>query len=117
MHVFDAESGSLPAGGRGGRGGAGAGAQSAYLHYWLGEDAEVSLEIQDSAGRSVNVLQASGSAGLNMVEWTLERMGENQGGRGGGFFRRRNFVQPGTYTAVLAVDGEEHMLPITVGRN
>ena len=117
VHVFDAEAGRLPARGGGGRGGGGAGAQSAYLHYWLGADAEVSLEIQDSQGRSVNVLEASGSAGLNMVEWTLERMGENQGGRGGGFFQSRNLVQSGTYTAVLAVDGEEHMLPITVGRN
>ncbi len=114
-HLFDAEAGTLPPAGRGGFGAAAA--RSAYVHYWLGEDADVSLEIQDGNGGSVNVLEADGSAGLHMIEWTLERMGDGPGGRGGGFFRRRDYVQPGTYTAVLTVDGQRHVVPVVVGRS
>ena len=75
----------------------------------------MSIEIRDARGETVNVLEASGAAGLNQVEWTLERMGEASGGRGGGFFRRRNFVEAGEYTAVLRADGAEYIAPITVG--
>jgi photosystem II stability/assembly factor-like uncharacterized protein len=111
VHMFDAEDGLLPSGGRGG-----GAQQSAYVHYWLADAMDVSLEIRDAAGETVNVLEASGAAGLNQVEWTLERMGDASGGRGGGFFRRRNFVADGDYTAVLRADGVEHTVPITVGR-
>ena len=114
-HVFGAEDGVLPSGGRGGSGSNG---QSAYLHYWLGADADVSLEVQDGQGRMVNVLEASGSAGLHQIEWRLDRMGDDQGdqgGRGGGgFSRRANTVQAGQYTAVLTVNGTEHRMPISV---
>jgi photosystem II stability/assembly factor-like uncharacterized protein len=113
-HMFEAEDGMLPSGGRGGFGGGSQ--QSAYVHYWLADAAAVSLEIRDDRGETVNVLEASGAAGLNQVEWTLERMGGPEGGRGGGFFRRRNFVATGDYTAVLRIDGVEHTAPITVDR-
>ena len=113
--MFGAEAGGLPSGGRGGSGSDG---QSAYLHYWLGADADVSLEVQDGQGRMVNVLEASGSAGLHQIEWRLDRMGDDQGdqgGRGGGgFSRRANTVQAGQYTAVLTVNGTEHRMPISV---
>lgn len=113
-HMFAAEGGVLPPAGRGGFGSPDA--RSAYVHYWLAADASVSLEVQDGDGRSVNVLEAEGSAGLHMIEWTLQSMGAEEGGRGGGFSRRRNYVQPGTYTAVLTVDGQRHVMPVTVRR-
>jgi photosystem II stability/assembly factor-like uncharacterized protein len=113
-HMFDAENGALPAGG--GRGFGGFNFERAYVHYWIGEDADVTLEIQDAQGGMVNVLEAGGSAGLHQVEWSLDRMGGNQGGRGGGFFRRPNFVQPGEYTAILTVNGQEHRTTISLGR-
>lgn len=112
VHMFDAEAGRLPAGGRGG-----AGPRSAYVHYWLGADAEiVTLEIRDDQGAVVGRLEPGGSAGLHAVEWTLEQLSGGRGGRGGGF-RRRNYVPAGTYTAVLTVDGEGHVVPITAERN
>ena len=87
------------------------------MHYWLGADADISLEVQDIQGRTVNVLEATGSAGLSQIEWRLDRLGANQGVRGGGGFRRRaNTVQPGQYTAVLTVNGAEHRMPISVTR-
>ena len=115
-HMFAAEDGLLPGAGRG-RGDL----QSAWVHYWLGYDADVSLDVRDAEGGPVSVLEANGSAGLHMVEWTLARMGEEpggrgSGGRGGGSSRRRNLVEPGQYTAVLTVDGTAHAVPITVGR-
>jgi photosystem II stability/assembly factor-like uncharacterized protein len=109
VHMFDAEAGVVSGGGRGG-----GQARSAYVHYWLGTDAEVTLEIQDEDGGMVNVLVAPGSAGLHMAEWTLERMGEGAAGRGG--FRRRNLVEPGEYRAVLTVDGIGHAVPVPVER-
>jgi len=117
VHMFTAEHGTLPAGGRGGFGGFNV--QGAYVHYWLGQDADVTLEIQDAQGALVNVLETTGSSGLHQVEWALDRMGGNQGGRGGGGggFRRPNFVQPGEYTAVLTVNGQEHRSTISVGRD
>ena len=114
VHLFDAEGGVVVSGGRGGFG---FDVQSAYVHYWLGSEADVTLEVQDSQGRTVNVLEATGSAGLNQVEWRLDRARANQGGGGGGGFRRRaNTVQPGQYTAVLTVNGTEHSTPISVVR-
>jgi len=113
VHLFDAEAGFLPAGGRGGFGGGTQ--QSAYVHYWLAQDAAVSLEVRNDEGERVQVLSASGAAGLSSIEWTLERMG---GGapRGGGFFPRRNFVPPGEYEAVLRANGTEHSTRFTVER-
>jgi len=111
-HMFDAEDGFLLAGG--GRGGGGV--QSAYVHYWLGSDANVTLEIQDNQGATVNVLEASGDAGLQMIEWQLDRLGGGGQGGGRGGFRRANRVQPGEYTAVLTVNGEEHRAPVRASR-
>ena len=113
VHMFDVEGGYLPSGGGGS--GAGGAVQSAYVHYWLGEDADVSLEIREGQGRSVNVVQASGSAGLNLAGWSLERMGEPDR-EGGGGSRRRDFAPPGPYTAVLTVDGTAHEKTFTVSR-
>ena len=113
-HVFGAEDGVLPSGGRGASGSNG---RSAYVHYWLGADADITLGVQDIQGRTVNVLEATGLAGLSQIEWRLDRMGADQGGRGGGGSRRRaNTVQPGQYTAVLTVNGTEHRMPISVTR-
>lgn len=110
VHMFEPDAGRLSAGGRGSFG---AGPhQSAFVHYWLAADAEVSLEIRDDEGERVAVLDANGSAGLNQVEWTLERAGGSTAS--GRFFRRRNFVSPGRYSAVLTVDGDEVSVPLSV---
>ena len=110
-HLFPAESGILTGGG----GFGGGGAQSAWVHYWLGADADVSLEILDEQGRSVNVLEADGSRGLHQVEWALDRLGEGQGGGGAGF-RRPSRVPPGEYTAVLRAGGVERRVAVPVVR-
>lgn len=109
VHLFDAYDGVLPPPGRAGFG---VRPRSAWVHYWLAADADVTLEIQDAEGRTVNVLEARGARGLHGIEWTLGRLG----GEGGGGFTRRNLVSPGTYTAVLTVDGEEHPVPVAVTR-
>ena len=110
VHLFDAEDGVLPT--RTGRGGAGIGGRSAWVHYWLARDAEVRMEVRDADGVTVRVLEAGGSAGLHAVEWTLQR-GDPVGGNGPG---RRDFVAPGAYSAVVRVDGVEHVTPLRVGR-
>jgi photosystem II stability/assembly factor-like uncharacterized protein len=110
VHMFAAESGELPPSGRGGFG---ASQRSAYVHYWLGEDAPVTLEIQDEAGATVATLGSYSTRGLHQVEWTLE--GDDALG-GGGFFRRRNFVEPGIYSALLTVNGVASSVPVEVGR-
>jgi hypothetical protein len=110
-HLFAAEGGLLPPEGRAGFGQS---QQSAWVHYWLNADRDVSIEIQDATGAKVATLGTYTTRGLHQVEWTLERDGGNGGG--GGFFRRRNYVAPGTYAAVLTVDGVESSVPITVER-
>lgn len=109
VHLFAAEEGVLPPPRRGGFGGPGA--TSAWIHYWLGADAEVSLEIHSAAGEVVASLPVESSRGLHQVEWDLERMGGEQSG---GFFRRRNFVEAGLYQAVLTVDGITTTRPVLV---
>lgn len=109
-HLFGAEPGILPPSGRGGFG---ASQRSAFVHYWLSADAEVALEIRDAAGDRVASLGVHDTRGLHQIEWTLEHDGAPASG---GFFRRRNFVEPGNYVAVLSVDGVESSTPVLVGR-
>lgn len=111
LNLFAAEDGILPPARRGGFGGPPA--ISAWVHYWLGHDADVTVEIRDSTGETVTTLDGPGTRGLHKVEWTLERAG---GGTGGGFFRRRNYVETGQYHAVVRANGTEASVPITVER-
>ncbi len=115
VHVFEPENGNLP--GRGGFGGGfgGRSAQSAWIHYWLAEDASVTAVVKDGDGETVATLEPSEHAGLHQMEWDLERDGGSPE-QGQGFRRRRNFVTPGSYTVELTVDGTVHPVPITVGR-
>ena len=108
-HLFAAEAGSLPAVRRGG---GGQRVRSAWVHYWLGEDAEVEVEILDADGGTVARLEARGRTGLNRVEWNLERGGTTSEG----FFRRANWVEPGSYTAVLRAGGREYTTTVAVVR-
>jgi len=109
VHLFATEPGELPPSGRGGFG---ASPRSAYVHYWLGEDAPATLEIQDAAGATVATLGSYSTRGLHRVEWTLE----GDDALGGGGFLRRNFVAPGTYSVLLTVDGVASSVPIEVVR-
>jgi photosystem II stability/assembly factor-like uncharacterized protein len=116
VHLFEAEGGTLPPAGRGRGGFGGPGGRSAYMHYWLGDDANgASAEIRAEDGSLVTVLPAETSAGLHLLEWTLERSGA-AAPVGRGSFGRRNLVGPGTYTAVLIVDGDQRTTPVTVER-
>ena len=108
-YLFEAESGSLPAQGDGLEGSSG---RSAYVHYWLGHDADVRLEIRDDQGAVVALLDAPGQAGLHAVEWALDRGGVPTRGGGDG---RPSFVEAGHYTAALVVDGVARTTPLTVG--
>lgn len=109
-HMFAAEGGLLPPQG----GGFGARHQSAWMHVWLGDDRPARIEIRAADGEVITELDVGGSAGLHQVEWGLERA--SAGNQGGGFFRRRNYVPEGTYTAVLEVDGVEYTRSVSVGR-
>jgi photosystem II stability/assembly factor-like uncharacterized protein len=111
IYLFDTEDGVLPTGG----GFGGGQAQSAWVHYWLGDDAEVSAVVKDADGETVATLDPEERAGLHQLDWDLERdtQGEDEGQ---GFRRRRNFVSPGDYTVELAVDGDVHTVAVTVTR-
>ncbi len=110
-HLFAPEDGFLPPQG----GGFGAQHQSAWMHVWLGDDSTGTIEIRDDAGDVVTRLEVGGFEGLHKVEWGLEPQ-FSAGGQGGGFFRRRNYVPAGTYTAVLQANGIELSSTVTVGR-
>lgn len=104
-HLFATEPGVLPS--RGG-GFGGPRPRGAWIHYWLGGDADVTLEIRDAEGATVARLDGPGNAGLHQVEWGLQR---DSGGQG-----RSGIVRPGTYTAVLTVGGVEVATPLAVER-
>lgn len=111
VHLFDPEQGSLPGGG-----GFGARATSAWVHYWLIDDAEVTAVVKDSDGDVVATLWADPTAGLHQIEWDLERDTDDED-QGQGFSRRRNYVRAGDYTVELTVDGTVHSVPLTVSRS
>lgn len=106
-HMFASEDGVLPS--RGG-GFGGPRPRGAWIHYWLAEDAEVTLEIRDGTGEVVTRLDAPGDAGLHQVEWGLGRAGSDDEER------RPGVVDPGIYTAVLTADGVEVAAPVQVVR-
>jgi photosystem II stability/assembly factor-like uncharacterized protein len=111
IHLFDAEHGVLPSGG----GFGGGQAQSAWVHYWLADDAEVSAVVKDTDGETVATLDPEDRSGLHQLEWDLERDTDGED-EGQGFRRRRNFVSPGDYTVELTVDGDMHTVSVTVTR-
>ncbi|HEX9793306.1 MAG TPA: PDZ domain-containing protein [Planctomycetota bacterium] len=91
---------------------------NAHVYYSLGARARTaSLKILDTAGTTVRTLEAATDAGLHAVEWDMRRDPQvgaagGQGGRGGQFRgggrrggRFQGRVEPGTYVAVLDVDG------------
>ncbi len=76
----------------------------ARLVYHLGRDfeaEEVQLRIVDAAGQTLAEPKAEATQGLHHATWSLRA-------------RRRGGVQPGTYTAILTVAGEEQRQSITV---
>jgi photosystem II stability/assembly factor-like uncharacterized protein len=109
LHLFDPEHGKLPSGG-----GFNARAQGAWVHYWLGDAANVTAVVKDASGETVATLDSGGSAGLHQVGWDLERDTDEEEGQG--FFRRRNYVRPGDYTVELTVDGTVHRVGLSVTR-
>lgn len=112
VRLFTSEAGELPPSPRGSFDGPGA--TSAWVHYWLGSDAEVTVEIRTDDGEVVSILPAGSSRGLHQVEWNLERGSDGQAGAAR--FRRRNYVEAGEYHAVLTLNGTEISQPVLVGR-
>jgi photosystem II stability/assembly factor-like uncharacterized protein len=115
VHLFEPEHGTLPGGGGFGGGFGAPSGQSAWVHYWLADEAAVTAVVKDLDGQVVATLAPSGRAGLQQVEWNLER-DSAEAAEGQGFRRRRNFVAPGNYTVELTVDGTVHPVPVRVGR-
>lgn len=112
VHMFQAEDGFLPAQVRG----FGAQQQSAWLHVWLGDESAGVIEVHNEAAEVVARLSVGGFRGLHEVEWNLEKELLPDAPRGGGFSRRRDYVPPGSYTAVLQLNGVESSSVFTVGR-
>ncbi|MFV1987983.1 MAG: WD40/YVTN/BNR-like repeat-containing protein, partial [Gemmatimonadota bacterium] len=105
-------------------------ARGAWIHYYLSESAAEAVEGQgeEDGGVTVRITEASGtlvreftdgeaSAGLNRAVWNLQWTGaepipgQQQGGGGFGFFGGGGggvTAVPGTYTATIVVNGEEH---------
>ena len=112
VYMLEAEAGFLSAQSRG----FGEQPQSAWIHVWLGDDSVRVIEVRDSDGEVVARLGVGGFRGLHEVEWNLERKLAPEAERAEGFFRRRDYVPAGNYTAVLQVNGVEHSTALAVGR-
>ncbi|GIW78967.1 MAG: hypothetical protein KatS3mg105_0774 [Gemmatales bacterium] len=80
----------------------------ARLFYHLAADAKnVTLEIRDVQGRTVQRLRAANKAGLHETVWNLRRGPARRG-------QRPAPVQPGSYLVRLVVDGHEWTQPLRV---
>ncbi len=98
--------------------------RGASINYYLKSPSEVKLTISDVNGAAVWTNTSQGKAGINRVQWNLQRTpaegrGEGagaQGGQGGGR-GRGNFgppVTPGTYIVTMTAGGATLKKPITV---
>ncbi len=112
-------------------------APGASLYYWLDDAAEVTMTIYQGQ-LPITVIEDEGSAGINVVQWNLEKRIERSseerealreqrgaGGGGGGFRRggpsaadRLRFAisdaPPGEYRVVLTVDGRDYESSVEV---
>jgi photosystem II stability/assembly factor-like uncharacterized protein len=87
------------------------------ISYWLkGNATSVQIAITDISGNTVRTIDGTKTAGLNRVQWNLQRSapagrgGGGQGGGGGGGGRGRGgfgaAVPVGTYLVKVTVDGK-----------
>jgi photosystem II stability/assembly factor-like uncharacterized protein len=90
------------------------------ISYWLkGAAGAVQIAITDVSGNSIRTIEGTKTAGLNRVQWNLQRNGPagraggpgggaGQGGGGGGGGRGRGgaAVAAGTYLVKVTVDGK-----------
>ena len=100
----------------------------ATIYYYLASDAtsDVTVTIEDKAGRTVQQVTGSKTKGLNKVLWNLRTTpvrltrrppaggGGGGGGGGQGGAPQGSLVDPGDYIAVLRAGGRELRTPITV---
>jgi hypothetical protein len=84
------------------------------ISYWLKNNASsVQIAITDISNATVRTIEGTKHAGLNRVQWNLQRNGPPAAaaGAGGGGRGRGGFgapaVAPGTYLVKLTVDGKE----------
>ena len=92
------------------------------IHYYLQSPAEVTLAIADVSGTTIRTVTSQGKAGINRVQWNLQRdppegRGGQQGGQRGGGRGGGNAVEPGTYIVTLTVAGKSLTKPLTVLRD
>jgi photosystem II stability/assembly factor-like uncharacterized protein len=93
----------------------------AWIHFFLSESAaagadDVTVRITDASGAQVREFPHRGTqAGINRAVWNLQWPGarpvpgQGQGGGGFGFFGGGGVSAiPGSYTATIVVNGEEH---------
>lgn len=93
----------------------------AYINFFLTKDAQEPAEImiQDAKGQTIRTLtDSSAKAGLNRIVWDLRHEGATElakpitgGWRSGPF---RPYAAPGTYTAVLKVNGQSNQVTFTM---
>ncbi|WP_169980924.1 VPS10 domain-containing protein [Tautonia rosea] len=85
------------------------------LYYSLTREAEqVSLNVVDAAGQTLQTLRTSRQPGLHRVVWDLTRRPEGRRGLPGGRRMQGIPVPPGTYGIILEVDGESFRQTIRV---
>lgn len=94
--------------------------EGTFIHYYLrnAPAGEVKITITDTEGRVVRSLDGTRNAGINRVQWELDRNpAEGQGGRGGGRgggFGGGGSVDPGTYLVTLTVGNLRLSKPVQV---
>jgi hypothetical protein len=75
-----------------------AGAQNAYINYYLEETQKVELFIKDETGKTIKEIKGSGDAGLNAAVWDLTFTKSKEAQREK---PETPYVKPGKYTVVL----------------
>jgi photosystem II stability/assembly factor-like uncharacterized protein len=96
--------------------------RGAPINYFLGAPAatDVRIDILDAAGAMIRTLEGSNGLGINRVWWDLRTAESAASNRGMGFGapgRDNPYVEPGTYTVKLIVDGREHLTTLTLRKD
>ncbi len=79
-----------------------AGGQKAYCHYYLKETQPVLVTVKNAAGKIVQVIKATGDAGINTIIWDLQAMEDKDAKEK----PKTPYVEPGKYTVILTAGTE-----------
>jgi photosystem II stability/assembly factor-like uncharacterized protein len=94
----------------------------APINYFVGSgvSGDAQITIADAAGATIRTLKGPAVRGINRVWWDLRSTESVASNRGMGFGapgRDNPYVEPGTYTVKLVVDGQEHVTKITLRKD